>query len=126
MLVGKPPELRRSALELLARGNRLGQVARDFRIGESCRYPPLIVDEVGYSPCEPEAVNLLLQLVFSRYKHASSILTSNLPIARWGDVFGDHAVASAIIDRIVHRAEVFVLNGNSCRLKDTKLTLTRL
>ena len=87
------------------------------------RYPLLIVDEVGYIPFEPEAANLFFQLVSSRYEHASIILTSNLPFARWGDVFGDHAVASAMIDRIVHHAEVITLKGNSYRLKDTKLTL---
>ena len=87
------------------------------------RYPLIIVDEVGYIPFEPEAANLFFQLVSSRYEHASIILTSNLPFARWGDVFGDHAVASAMIDRIVHHAEVITLKGNSYRLKDTKLTL---
>ena len=97
---------------------RLGAELKRLR-----RYPLLIVDEVGYLPFEPEAANLFFQLVSSRYEHASIILTSNLPFARWGDVFGDHAVASAMIDRIVHHAEVLTLKGNSYRLKDTKLTL---
>jgi len=97
---------------------RLGAELKRLR-----RYPLLIVDEVGYIPFEPEAANLFFQLVSSRYEHASIILTSNLPFARWGDVFGDHAVASAMIDRIVHHAEVLTLKGNSYRLKDTNLTL---
>ena len=59
------------------------------------------------------------QLVSSRYEHASLILTSNLPFARWGDVFGDQVVAAAMIDRIVHHAEVLTLKGSSYRLKDT-------
>jgi DNA replication protein DnaC len=87
------------------------------------RYPLLIVDEVGYIPFEQDAANLFFQLVSSRYEHASIILTSNLPFARWGDVFGDHAVASAMIDRVVHHADVLTLKGHSYRLKDTKLTL---
>ena len=65
---------------------------------------------------------MFFRLVSSRYEHASIILTSNLPFAHWGDVFGDRAVASAMIDRIVHHAEVLTLKGNSYRLKDTKLT----
>ena len=63
----------------------------------------LVVDEVGYIPFEQDAANLFFQLVSSRYEHASLILTSNLPFARWGDVFGDQVVAAAMIDRIVHR-----------------------
>jgi len=50
-------------------------------------------------------------------------LTSNLPFARWGDIFGDQALASSMIDRIVHDAEVLTLKGNSYQLKDAKLTL---
>jgi DNA replication protein DnaC len=60
------------------------------------------MDEVGYIPFETEAANLFFQLVSSRYEHASLILTSNLPFSGWGEVFGNHVVASAMIDRIVH------------------------
>ena len=81
------------------------------------RYGLIIVDEVGYLPFEQDAANLFFQLVSSRYEHASLILTSNLPFARWGDVFGDQVVASAMIDRIVHHAEVVTLKGSSYRLK---------
>ena len=70
------------------------------------RYGLIVVDEVGYIPFEQEAANLFFQLVSIRYEHASLILTSNLPFARWGDVFGDQVVASAMIDRIVHHADV--------------------
>jgi DNA replication protein DnaC len=84
------------------------------------RYGLIIVDEVGYIPFEQDAANLFFQLVSSRYEHASLILTSNLPFARWGDVFGDQIVASAMIDRIVHHAEVITLKGSSYRLKHTQ------
>ena len=83
------------------------------------RYRLLIVDEVGYIPFEQDAANLFFQLVSSRYEHASLILTSNLPFARWGDVFGDQVVAAAMIDRIVHHAEVITLKGSSHRLRNT-------
>ena len=70
------------------------------------RYPLLVVDEVGYIPFEPEAANLFFQLVSSRYERASLIVTSNKPFGRWGEVFGDDVVAAAMIDRLVHHAEV--------------------
>jgi DNA replication protein DnaC len=83
------------------------------------RYGLIVVDEVGYIPFEQDAANLFFQLVSSRYEHASLILTSNLPFARWGDVFGDQVVAAAMIDRIVHHADVLTLKGSSYRLKDS-------
>jgi DNA replication protein DnaC len=88
------------------------------------RYPLLVVDEVGYIPFEPEAANLFFQLVSSRYERASLIVTSNKPFGRWGEVFGDDVVAAAMIDRLVHHAEVVSLRGDSYRLKDRDLGRT--
>ncbi len=85
------------------------------------RYPLLVIDEVGYIPFEAEAANLFFQLVASRYERASLIVTSNKPFGRWGEVFGDATVAAAMIDRLVHHAEVVSLKGDSYRLKDRDL-----
>ncbi|GAA1290420.1 transposase [Planotetraspora silvatica] len=85
------------------------------------RIPVLVVDEVGYIPFEPEAANLFFQLVSSRYERASLIVTSNKPFGRWGEVFGDDVVAAAMIDRLVHHAEVISMKGDSYRLKNRDL-----
>src|SRR4051812_49818631 len=85
------------------------------------RIPVLIVDEVGYIPFEPEAANLFFQLVSSRYERASLVVTSNKPFGRWGEVFGDDVVAAAMIDRLVHHADVISMKGDSYRLKDRDL-----
>jgi DNA replication protein DnaC len=85
------------------------------------RIPLLVIDEVGYIPFEAEAANLFFQLVSSRYERASVIVTSNKPFGRWGEVFGDPVVAAAMIDRLVHHAEVVSLKGDSYRLKDRDL-----
>jgi DNA replication protein DnaC len=85
------------------------------------RYPLLVVDEVGYISFEPEAANLFFQLVSSRYERASLIVTSNKAFGRWGEVFGDEVVAAAMIDRLVHHAEVVALKGDSYRLKNRDL-----
>ena len=79
------------------------------------------MDEVGYIPFEAEAANLFFQLVSSRYERASLIVTSNKPFGRWGEVFGDDVVAAAMIDRLVHHAEVIALKGDSYRLQDRDL-----
>jgi DNA replication protein DnaC len=80
-----------------------------------------VVDEVGYIPFEAEAANLFFQLVSARYERESLIVTSNKPFGRWGEVFGDDVVAAAMIDRLVHHAEVVALKGDSYRLKDRDL-----
>jgi DNA replication protein DnaC len=85
------------------------------------RIPLLVVDEVGYIPFEPEAANLFSQLVSSRYERAGLIVTSNKVFGRRGEVFGDDVVAAAMIDRLVHHAEVISLKEDSYRLKDRDL-----
>ena len=82
------------------------------------RYPLIVVDEVGYIPFEAEAANLFFQLVSARYERATVIVTSNKPFGRLGEGFGDAVVAAAMIDRLVHHAEVVSLKGDSYRLKD--------
>ena len=86
------------------------------------RYKLLIVDEVGYIPFDQDSANLFFQLVSSRYEHASLVLTSNLAFSRWGEVFSDATVASAMIDRIVPYAEVLNLTGSSYRLRNKTRT----
>lgn len=82
------------------------------------RYKLLIIDEVGYLPFDAEAANLLFQLIAHRYEQGSVLVTSNMPFGRWGEVFGDDVVASAMIDRLVHHAEVLSLAGDSYRVKN--------
>jgi DNA replication protein DnaC len=85
------------------------------------RIPLLVVDEIGYIPFEAEAANVFFQLVSARYERASLIVTSNKPFGRWGEVFGDDVVAAAMIDRLVHHAEVISLKGDSYRLRNRDL-----
>ena len=104
---------------------RLGDAQRQGRLAEELkrleRYPLLIVDEVGYIPFDPQAANLMFMLVSSRYERASMIVTSNKPFSAWGEIFGDEIVAVAMIDRLVHHAEIVSLRGDSYRLKDKQL-----
>jgi hypothetical protein len=85
------------------------------------RIPLLVVDEVGYIPFDPQAANLMFMLVSRRYERASVIVTSNKPFSAWGEIFGDDVVAAAMIDRLVHHAEVISMKGDSYRLKDRDL-----
>ena len=76
------------------------------------------MDEVGYIPFDPAAANLIFQLVSARSERASMIVASNKPFSAWGEIFGDEVVAAAMIDRLVHHAEIIALKGDSYRLRD--------
>jgi DNA replication protein DnaC len=89
------------------------------------RYKLIIIDEVGYIPFDQDAANLFFQLIASRYEQGSIMVTSNLPFGRWGETFSDDVVAAAMIDRLVHHAEVLTLTGDSYRTRQRRELLTK-
>jgi len=104
---------------LLADAQRHGRL--DAELDKLQRVPVLVCDEVGYIPFDPQAANLMFMLVSRRYERASLIVTSNRPFSGWGEIFGDEVTATAMIDRLVHHAEILSLKGDSYRLKDRDL-----
>ena len=104
---------------LLADAQRQGLL--DDELTRLQRIALVIVDEVGYIPFDPQAANLMFMLVSRRYERASLIVTSNKPFSGWGEIFGDDVVAAAMIDRLVHHAEIVALKGDSYRLRDRDL-----
>lgn len=80
-------------------------------------YRLLIIDEIGYLPFDSDTANLFFQLIASRYEQGSLLITSNMPFGRWGEVFADEIIAAALIDRLVHHAEVITITGDSYRTK---------
>jgi len=114
-----------TATEWVARlldAQRLGRLSDELRrLG---RVPLVIVDEVGYVPFDPQAANVMFHLVSNRYERASLIMTSNKPFSAWGEVFGDDVVATAMIDRLIHHAEILSLKGDSYRLRGKELGLS--
>jgi DNA replication protein DnaC len=101
---------------------RLGQARRQGHLEEELerlrRIPLLIVDEVGYIPFDPEAAALFFALISSRYERASLVVSSNKTFSAWAEIFGDAVAVAAMVDRLVHHAEIIVLQGDSYRLKD--------
>ncbi|WP_276615334.1 IS21-like element helper ATPase IstB [Gordonia sp. ABSL49_1] len=88
------------------------------------RYRLLIIDEIGYLPFDSDTANLFFQLIASRYEQGSVLITSNMPFGRWGEIFADEIVAAALIDRLVHHAEVITINGDSYRTKSRRDLVT--
>lgn len=108
--------------------DRLAAAHREARLDKELkrlrRYRLLIIDEVGYLPFDSDAANLFFQLIASRYEQGSVLVTSNMPFGRWGETFGDDIVAAAMIDRLVHHAEVIALGGDSYRTRTRRELLT--
>ena len=79
----------------------------------------LLIDEVGYTRLSQEQAHQFFELVAARYEHGSIILTSNTSFAGWGHLLGgDEVLATALLDRLLHHAEVISINGRSYRMKE--------
>jgi DNA replication protein DnaC len=80
----------------------------------------LLIDEVGYLSYSNRHADLLFELISRRYEHKSTVLTTNRPFKEWKEVFPNAACVVSLIDRLVHRCEVVVIEGESYRLKEAK------
>ncbi len=93
-----------------------GRLAR--KLEHLARYDVVCIDELGYVPFDKQGADLLFNFISRMYERRSLIVTTNLPFARWGEVFYDPTAAAAVIDRIVHHATILKTEGESFRLKD--------
>ena len=93
------------------------KTARYKRIVES---DLVIIDDLMFMAMEKHEANLFFQLINKLYGQTSIIITSNKGPEDWGELLGDPAITTAILDRIVHKCEVLNLDGDSYRLKHRK------
>lgn len=77
----------------------------------------VIMDEVGFQPISRQEANLLFGLINRLYQQTSIIITSNHGFEEWGEFVGDPVIASAMLDRLMHKCELFNLTGDSYRIK---------
>lgn len=80
----------------------------------------LICDEIGYLPLGRQGSNLFFQIISERHEKKSTIITTNLPFAQWGNIFDGTTVATAIADRLVYNSEILILEGPSYRKKKSE------
>ena len=95
-----------------AKENRVESVVKHY-----LKYSILIIDEIGYLPIDKDSSYGFFQLIAARYEKRSTIITTNQPFSKWGDVFGDSVIANAILDRLVHHCEIIKITGLSYRIK---------
>jgi DNA replication protein DnaC len=77
----------------------------------------LIIDDMGLKILPPKSGEILLEIIMRRYENRSTIMTSNRPIEEWGKLLSDVPAASAILDRLLHHAEVIAITGRSYRVQ---------
>lgn len=90
------------------------------RLRHYCRPALLAVDELGYLSYDSRYADLLFEVVTRRYQNRSTIITTNKPFSEWNQVFPNAACVVTIIDRLVHKAEILTIAGDSYRLKEAK------
>src|SRR5256712_3673171 len=78
----------------------------------------LVIDEVGYTKLSPGQAHHFFELVTARYENCSLRVPSNTGFSEWGSLLGDEVLATALLDRLLHHAEVIPINGRSYRMKD--------
>lgn len=97
----------------------------DDELKRLTRIPLVIVDEIGYLPIDQLGASLFFRFITSRYEKGSIIITSNKSFSAWGQIFTDAILATAILDRLLHHANVVNIKGESYRLKDRKKELLK-
>lgn len=80
----------------------------------------LAVDEVGYLAYDNRYADLLFEVVTRRYRQRSIVLTTNKVFGEWNEVFPNAACVVALVDRLVHKAEIAAIDGESYRFKEAK------
>jgi DNA replication protein DnaC len=80
----------------------------------------LIIDELSYLKMDKEKESIFFQVIRQRYEKSSLIITTNLPMSRWDEVFTGQLAATAILDRLVHHCHIISITGDSFRVKGEK------
>lgn len=79
----------------------------------------LVIDELGYLSFSRSGAELLFQVFADRYERRSVLVTSNLAFSEWGSVFQGDRMTAALLDRLTHRCEIFEMNGESYRFRES-------
>lgn len=101
---------------------RTSQIQRksEYRIRKIMKSDLIIIDEIGYTPIEKREANLFFNLISETYEHVSVIITSNKSFETWAEMMGDGIMTTALLDRLLHHAKVFNIDGESYRTKNNK------
>ena len=78
----------------------------------------LIIDKIGYTPIDRKEANLFFSLISVMYELSSVIITSNKSFDQWSEIIGYEIMTTTMLDRLLHLAHVYSLEGNSYIIKE--------
>jgi DNA replication protein DnaC len=96
------------------------QKTSEYRIRRLMKSDLVIIDEIGYTPIEKREANLFFNLISELYEKVPLIVTSNKSFESWAEMMGDKVMTTALLDRLLHHAKVFTLDGESYRIKKSR------
>lgn len=92
--------------------HRMGRLTREI-----AKTNLLIVDELSYVSFPRHSAELLFQVISERSERGSVIINTNLDFSKWDQIFSDHMLAAALVDRVTFKSHILNMNGDSYRLK---------
>jgi DNA replication protein DnaC len=102
-----------------------GDNALRRRFAHYARPDVLVIDEIGYLSYGTRHADLLFEIVNRRYERKPTLITTNRPFAEWSEVFPNAACVVSIVDRLVHHAEILVIEGESYRMHEARQRAAR-
>jgi DNA replication protein DnaC len=96
------------------------QKTSEYRIRRIMKSELVIIDEIGYTPIEKREANLFFNMISELYEKVSVIVTSNKSFETWAEMMGDSVMTTALLDRLLHHARVFTLDGESYQIKKSR------
>lgn len=110
----------RSAAALLEELHRQSPEGRRRKLRTYANVGLLCIDEVGYLSFDDKAADLLYEVVNRRYERKPLIITTNRPFKEWNEVFPNATCIVTLLDRLLHHADVTVVEGNSYRVRESE------
>jgi len=107
-----------TTLEGLIRLLKTSEISKQSksRLTQIQRASLVVIDEVGFMPISKTEAHLLFSFITARYEEKSLIITSNKSFDEWADFLGDPVAATAILDRLIFKCEIFNLAGEGYRI----------
>lgn len=96
------------------------QKTSEYRIRRIMKSDLVIIDEIGYTPIEKREANLFFNMISELYEKVPLVVTSNKSFESWAEMMGDTVMTTALLDRLLHHAKVFTLDGESYRIKKSR------
>lgn len=121
VLAGRSVLFLSAAQMLLDLGAQESARALDRRLRYYAKVGLLIIDELGFLAFDNRNADLIFQVVSRRYEKKSLVLTTNLAFAEWHTVFPSATCATALVERVVHHADIVKIEGESYRLRESVL-----